>query len=83
MCVCGGACACAGAVVYTHDPLAGNVIAWQYPKDIDLSGIEFKAMASGSHNVDSDIVYVHSVASSIQTLRHLMGLTVLVCVAIV
>jgi hypothetical protein len=37
---------------------AGNVIEWQYPKDIDLSGIEFKAMASGSHNVDSDIVFV-------------------------
>jgi hypothetical protein len=56
--VCGVRVRVAGAVTYTHDPLAGNVIAWQYPKDIDLSGIEFKAMASGSHNVDSDIVYV-------------------------
>ena len=37
---------------------SGNVIEWQYPRHVDLSGVEFKAMVSGSHNVDDDIVYV-------------------------
>jgi len=38
--------------------LAGNVIEWCIPEDIDLEGIEFKAMASGSHTLKTDFVYV-------------------------
>ncbi len=36
----------------------GNVIEWQHPRDVELPGVEFKAMVSGSHNIDDDIVYV-------------------------
>jgi len=28
------------------------------PEDIDLEGVEFKAMASGSHTLKTDFVYV-------------------------
>ncbi len=35
---------------------AGNVVEWRLPEDIDLDGIEFKAMASGSHKLRNDFV---------------------------
>lgn len=40
------------------DLLTGNVIEWRIPEDIDLEGVEFKAMASGSHTLRTDFVYV-------------------------
>nr|XP_033813905.1 DENN domain-containing protein 11 isoform X6 [Geotrypetes seraphini] len=30
---------------------------WCLPRDIDLEGVEFKSMASGSHRVQSDFIY--------------------------
>jgi len=38
--------------------LTGNVVEWWLPEDIDLEGVEFKAMASGSHTLKTDFVYV-------------------------
>jgi len=38
--------------------VTGNVIEWRMPEDIDLEGVEFKAMASGSHTLKTDFVYV-------------------------
>jgi len=40
------------------DLLTGNVIEWRLPEDVDLEGVEFKAMASGSHTLKTDFVYV-------------------------
>ena len=34
----------------------GNVIEWCMPEDVDLDGVEFKAMASGSHTLSKDFV---------------------------
>ena len=34
----------------------GNIIEWSYPEDIQLDGIEFRAMASGFHTVNSDFM---------------------------
>ena len=34
----------------------GNVIEWKLPEDIDLDGVEFKAMTSGSHTLKTDFV---------------------------
>ena len=41
-----------------HALPAGNVVEWQAPEDLDLGGVEFKAMASGSHTLQSDFVLV-------------------------
>jgi len=41
-----------------NDCLSGNVIEWRMPEDVDLEGVEFKAMASGSHTLKTDFVYV-------------------------
>lgn len=30
---------------------------WCLPQDIDLEGVEFKSMASGSHKIQSDFIY--------------------------
>ena len=38
------------------DLLLGNVIEWRMPEDVDLEGVEFKAMASGSHTLKTDFV---------------------------
>jgi len=38
--------------------MSGNVIEWCVPEDIDITGVEFKAMASGSHTLKTDFVYV-------------------------
>lgn len=35
----------------------GNIVEWQEPKDIDLKGIEFKALCSGAHTLKTDFVY--------------------------
>jgi hypothetical protein len=36
--------------------LLGNIIEWKYPKDVDLSEVEFKALASGSHTITQDFM---------------------------
>lgn len=36
--------------------ILGNIIEWKYPESVQLSGVEFKALASGSHNVFQDFV---------------------------
>ncbi|XP_029472008.1 protein LCHN isoform X2 [Rhinatrema bivittatum] len=43
--------------VVTFDPRTGNLVEWSMPQDIDLEGVEFKSMASGSHRVQSDFIY--------------------------
>ena len=35
---------------------SGNEIEWGIPGDIDLTGIEFKALVSGSHTICQDFV---------------------------
>ena len=34
----------------------GNVVEWQFPVEVDLDGVEFRAIASGFHKVDSDFM---------------------------
>ncbi|GAB5568846.1 DENN domain-containing protein 11 isoform X1 [Prionailurus iriomotensis] len=43
--------------VVTFDPRSGNMVEWCLPQDIDLEGVEFKSMASGSHKIQSDFIY--------------------------
>ncbi|XP_050398253.1 DENN domain-containing protein 11 [Patella vulgata] len=43
--------------VVAFDIRSGNVIEWCIPEDTELDGVEFKAMASGSHTLDRDFVY--------------------------
>uniref|UniRef100_T1IHJ7 DENN domain-containing protein 11 n=1 Tax=Strigamia maritima TaxID=126957 RepID=T1IHJ7_STRMM len=43
--------------VVAFDTRAGNLVEWCMPDDCDLDGIEFKAMASGCHKVQSDFIY--------------------------
>ncbi|XP_077325379.1 DENN domain-containing protein 11 isoform X1 [Lithobates pipiens] len=43
--------------VVTFDPRSGNIVEWCLPQDIDLEGVEFKSMASGSHRVQSDFMH--------------------------
>lgn len=38
--------------------MIGNMIEWCLPHDINLDGVEFKSMASGSHRITSDFMYV-------------------------
>ena len=33
------------------------MIEWQIPDEVDLTGVEFKALVSGSHTVEQDFVY--------------------------
>ncbi|KAI9307564.1 hypothetical protein BJ944DRAFT_261705 [Cunninghamella echinulata] len=35
----------------------GNELVWQYPSDIDLTGVEYQVICSGLHLVDKDIIY--------------------------
>ena len=50
--------------MYTHSlslslslPLsAGNVVEWRHPEQVNLEGIEFKCIASGSHNIPKDFM---------------------------
>ncbi|XP_054715749.1 DENN domain-containing protein 11-like [Uloborus diversus] len=39
------------------DTRAGNIIEWFLPRDCNVDGIEFRAMASGSHRVQTDFIY--------------------------
>ena len=48
-----------------HHSVTGNVVEWCLPEDINLEGVEFKAMASGSHTLVKDFVYDFS-----QHLKH-------------
>ena len=34
----------------------GNVVEWQFPSEVDLDGLEFRAIASGFHKIDSDFM---------------------------
>uniref|UniRef100_A0A671U9A7 DENN domain-containing protein 11 n=1 Tax=Sparus aurata TaxID=8175 RepID=A0A671U9A7_SPAAU len=34
-----------------------NMVEWCLPHDINLDGVEFKSMASGSHRITSDFIY--------------------------
>ncbi|KAM9029949.1 DENN domain-containing protein 11 isoform 2-T2 [Ara ararauna] len=43
--------------VVTFDPRTGNMVEWCLPQDIDLEGVEFKSMASGSHKIQSDFIH--------------------------
>ncbi|KAL1920043.1 uncharacterized protein VTP21DRAFT_1189 [Calcarisporiella thermophila] len=43
--------------VSKFDTNKGNIVEWQYPADVDLSGIEFKSLPSGLHAIDTDIIY--------------------------
>uniref|UniRef100_H3ADI4 DENN domain-containing protein 11 n=1 Tax=Latimeria chalumnae TaxID=7897 RepID=H3ADI4_LATCH len=36
----------------------GNIVEWCLPQDVDLEGVEFKSMASGSHKIQSDFMYL-------------------------
>ncbi|KAL1924435.1 uncharacterized protein VTP21DRAFT_4089 [Calcarisporiella thermophila] len=46
-----------GVFVAKFDITKGNTIEWQYPADIDLEGVEFKAIPSAIHNVSKDVIY--------------------------
>lgn len=46
-----------GVFVVAFDTRAGNTVEWWTPQDLDVSGIEFKAMASGAHRVLTDFIY--------------------------
>ncbi|TKS73153.1 Protein LCHN [Collichthys lucidus] len=43
--------------VVTFDTRSGNMIEWCLPHDINLDGVEFKSMASGSHRITNDFIY--------------------------
>lgn len=43
--------------VVAFDIRTGNIIEWSIPENIDLEGVEFKAIPSGSHNIENDLVY--------------------------
>ena len=46
------------AVVVAHfHPRKGNRIEWQHPKEFDADGVEFKSIASGFHESESDFVF--------------------------
>lgn len=36
--------------------LPGNMLEWSVPGDVELDGVEFKAMPSGAHNIPSDFL---------------------------
>ncbi|XP_041111415.1 DENN domain-containing protein 11-like isoform X2 [Polyodon spathula] len=43
--------------IVTFDTRSGNIVEWCLPQEVDLDGVEFKSMASGSHRISSDFVY--------------------------
>lgn len=43
--------------VVTFDTRSGNMIEWCLPPNIDLEGVEFKSLPSGSHKLRNDFVY--------------------------
>ncbi|XP_026859781.2 DENN domain-containing protein 11 isoform X1 [Electrophorus electricus] len=43
--------------VVTFDTRSGNMVEWCLPEDVNLDGVEFKSMASGSHRIANDFIY--------------------------
>lgn len=43
--------------VVTFDTRSGNMVEWCLPHDVNLDGVEFKSMASGSHRITNDFIY--------------------------
>ncbi|XP_057291637.1 DENN domain-containing protein 11-like [Hydractinia symbiolongicarpus] len=43
--------------VVAFDTKRGNEVEWQIPDDVDIAGVEFKALVSGSHTISEDFVY--------------------------
>ncbi|XP_056434559.1 DENN domain-containing protein 11-like [Gadus chalcogrammus] len=43
--------------VVAFNTRSGNMLEWCLPRDMDLDGVEFKAIASGSHRVSTDFIY--------------------------
>lgn len=43
--------------VVTFDTRSGNLVEWCLPQDVNLEGVEFKSMASGSHRIADDFIY--------------------------
>ncbi|XP_072772155.1 DENN domain-containing protein 11-like isoform X2 [Nerophis lumbriciformis] len=43
--------------VVAFNTRTGNMLEWCLPTDMDLEGVEFKAIASGSHRVTTDFIY--------------------------
>lgn len=46
-----------GIFVVSFDTKLGNIVEWQIPENLNLERIEFKAMASGFHLIQNDVVY--------------------------
>ncbi|KAI9591868.1 hypothetical protein BDF19DRAFT_453327 [Syncephalis fuscata] len=42
--------------IVRFDTHRGNTVAWTYPENIDLNGIEFSALPSGLHLVEDDVI---------------------------
>ena len=42
--------------IYFYCCLLGNEIEWKYPTSVNLIGVEFKALASGSHTITKDFM---------------------------
>ena len=42
--------------IYFYCYLLGNEIEWKYPTSVNLIGVEFKALASGSHTITKDFM---------------------------
>lgn len=49
-------CNMCGLFVVAFDTKHGNLIEWQIPKSLNLENVEFKAMASGFHLMENDVV---------------------------
>ena len=45
-----------GIFLVSFDTKQGNIVEWSMPSGLDLSMIEYKAMANGFHLVDRDFV---------------------------
>lgn len=63
---------------------AGNMVEWCLPHDINLDGVEFKSMASGSHRITNDFMWVHppSLPPTIQVKCTMSKLRWLICVTV-
>lgn len=47
-----------GIFVVSFDTKLGNIIEWQIPENLNLEHVEFKAMASGLHLIQNDMMYL-------------------------
>ena len=45
-----------GLFVVSFDIRQGNVLEWQIPSNLNLKNVEFKAMASGLHLMQQDVM---------------------------